>query len=171
MHLKGLAYLEMSAVEESIQTAEELKASILESPNQRLMHHYHHLRGMIELEQQNLDQAVENFEKALSLQTRDPNDKRADYIQSLARAHAASGNIEKAQEEYEKITSSLVYRYSYGDFYARSFYELGKIYEKKGWKGKAIEHCEKFLDIWKDANLGFPEVEDARKSLAGLKSQ
>jgi len=48
---------------------------------------------------------------------------------------------------------------------------LGKICEQKGWEGKAIENYEKFLDLWKDADLGIPEVEDAKKRLAGLKSQ
>jgi len=48
---------------------------------------------------------------------------------------------------------------------------LGKIYEEKGWKGKAIEHYEKFLDLWKDVDSDIPEVEDARKRVAGLKSQ
>lgn len=40
----------------------------------------------------------------------------------------------------------------------------------KNWKGKAIEHFEKSLDLWKDADPGAPEVEDARERLAGLKS-
>ncbi|NIM91618.1 MAG: hypothetical protein GTO17_11805 [Candidatus Aminicenantes bacterium] len=46
-------------------------------------------------------------------------------------------------------------------------------------EGKAIEHYEKFLNLWKDADpgipLGIPEVrtliEDAKKRLAGLKSK
>ncbi len=46
---------------------------------------------------------------------------------------------------------------------------MGKIYEQKGWKAKAVEHYEKFLDLWKNAEPGIAEVEDARKRLAGLK--
>jgi tetratricopeptide (TPR) repeat protein len=170
LRLKGLAYLRMGSIEESIKTSEELRASLLDSPNPKLMHYYHHLRGMIDLKQENFPEAIENLEKALSLQTGNPNDKRADYIESLAKAYAASADIDKAQAEFEKITSTIVNRYSYGDIYARSFYELGKIYEQKDWKGKAIEQYEKFLDLWKNADPGLPEVEDARKRLEELKN-
>ena len=55
------------------------------------------------------------------------------------------------------------------DIYAKSFYMLGKIYEQQDDEVKAIEHYEKFLDLWKDADPGIPEVEDPRKRLAGLK--
>jgi hypothetical protein len=48
---------------------------------------------------------------------------------------------------------------------------LGKIYEQKGWQGKAIEQYEKFLDLRKDADPEIAEVEDARERLAELKSQ
>jgi predicted hydrocarbon binding protein len=75
----------------------------------------------------------------------------------------------RAAEEYEKIISLTTGRLYYGDIYAKSFYMLGKIYEQKDFQGKAIEHYEKFLDLWKDADPGIAEVEDARERLAGMK--
>jgi len=37
----------------------------------------------------------------------------------------------------------------------------------KGYNAKATERYEKFLNLWKDAELDIPE--DARKRVAGLK--
>jgi hypothetical protein len=48
---------------------------------------------------------------------------------------------------------------------------LAKLYEKKNWEGKAIEHYERFLELWKDADEGLPKLEDAKKRLANLKSE
>ena len=42
---------------------------------------------------------------------------------------------------------------------------------QKSNRAKAIEHYEKFLDLWKDADPGIAEVEDAKKKLAELKGQ
>jgi tetratricopeptide (TPR) repeat protein len=81
------------------------------------------------------------------------------------------GDLDKAQEEYEKITSLSRGRLFFGDIYAKSFYMLGKIHEEQGNTAKAIENYEKFLTLWKDADPGIVEVEDARKRVAGLKSE
>lgn len=40
---------------------------------------------------------------------------------------------------------------------------------QKDKKGKAIEHYQKFLGLWKDADPGIAEVEDARNGLAGIR--
>ena len=76
------------------------------------------------------------------------------------------GDVDNALKNYEKITLLTYSRYDWGDLYARSFYNLGKIYEQKGLKSKAAENYEKFISLWKDCEPRFrPLVEDARKRL------
>jgi tetratricopeptide (TPR) repeat protein len=90
-------------------------------------------------------------------------------ISPLALAYYRSGQLERSKEQYDRITSLTYGRLYNGDIYAKSFYMLGKIHEQLGDTAKAIEHYEKFLDLWKDADPGIAEVEDAKKRLAGLK--
>ena len=96
-------------------------------------------------------------------------DEQALYFEPLAFAYYKSGDLDKARSEYEKILALTTGRLRYGDIYARSFYMLGRIAEQKGERAAARERYQKFLDLWKDADPGRPEVEDARKKLAGLK--
>ncbi len=42
---------------------------------------------------------------------------------------------------------------------------LGLIDEIQGDKARARENCRTFLELWKDADPGLPEVEDAKKRL------
>jgi tetratricopeptide (TPR) repeat protein len=137
------------------------------------MRYYYHLQGKIELKRENYSGAIELFKKAMSLLSFQsyPSQGQALFIDSLALAYYKAGDIDNAQEEYEKITALTTGRLHYGDIYAKSFYMLGKIYEQQGDKAKAIEHYERFLDLWKDADPGIAEIEDAKKRLAGLKSQ
>lgn len=43
----------------------------------------------------------------------------------------------------------------HGDIYVKSFYMLGKIYEQQDNTALAIEHYQKFLDLWEDADPGY----------------
>ncbi|MFX0199449.1 MAG: tol-pal system YbgF family protein [Candidatus Hodarchaeota archaeon] len=89
----------------------------------------------------------------------------------MPRAYEEMGDIDNAIAEYERLTTFDPESMDRRLIHPRYHYKLAKLYEQKAWQGKAIEHYEKFLDLWKDADPGIAEVEDARKRLAGLRGK
>jgi len=158
---------------EAEDVAKTLKATVDGWLNDKLMRYYFLLQGAIEQAKGNLPDAIRYLEKAEELEHFEWNigvDFQALFFDSLASAYERSGDTEKALEEYEKITRLTSGRYHYGDIYAKSFYRLGKVFEKLEQNAKASQNYQKFLDLWKNADPGLPEVEDATKRLAALKS-
>jgi tetratricopeptide (TPR) repeat protein len=86
----------------------------------------------------------------------------------LARAYRQNGEIEKAIAEYERLIVFDPQREERYLIHPKYYYRLAELYEQKGLKKKAIEHYEIFLNLWKDADPGIAEVEDAKKRLASL---
>jgi tetratricopeptide (TPR) repeat protein len=145
LYLKGKAYLGKKSIPDAEKTAGELKEFIQVNLFKKLIRLHHHLMGV---------DGRREF--------------RALFINSLAEAHYQAGDLEKALEEYKKISSLTFPRIWDGDIYAKSFYMMGKIYESTGKKVQAREAYSRFLELWKDADPGFPEVLDARKRLEAL---
>jgi serine/threonine protein kinase/Tfp pilus assembly protein PilF len=87
----------------------------------------------------------------------------------LARAYAANGEVDKAITAYEDLITFDPQKKARYLIHPLYHYRLAKLYQEKGWAGKAIEQYEKFLDIWKDADPDHPELEDARNRIAALK--
>jgi tetratricopeptide (TPR) repeat protein len=157
---KGLVYAGMNSIERAQKTADELKEMIEKGIYKKVIRLYHHLQGSIELEKKNYPLAIEYLRKAVSSLPAE-SIGNAIYYDSLALAFFKSGDLENAHKAYETVVSLTLGRWLDGDIYAKSFYHLGLIDEK----------LRKFLDLWKDADPGLPEVEDAQKRLAGLKDK
>lgn len=110
--------------------------------------------GRIDLEAGNVSRAVERSYAALSLLPHQAADHyiplgedHALFYEPLARAYFGSGDLEKARETYEKIKSLTSGRIHFGDIYAKSFYMLGRIFEKQGKKAEASASCQRFHDL------------------------
>ncbi len=92
------------------------------------------------------------------------------FMDLLARVYAKKGDVGKAIVEYERLFKpdvSADVTYLVHPLY---HYRLGFLYERSGEVAKAKAQFERFLDLWRDADPGLPEVEDARKKLAGLQN-
>ncbi|MGD8538639.1 MAG: protein kinase [Candidatus Aminicenantes bacterium] len=169
LRVKGMIFVAMNSDAEAKQFAAQLKEMIDSGINKKSIKFYYHLVGEIERTSGNYSAAIENFKMAISLEGYGPLAKRLDFANSLALAYYEAGDLESARDLYEKITGFTIDRLRNGDIYAKSFYMLGKIYEELNDTAKAIDSYEKFLDLWKDADPGIAELEDAQKKLKELK--
>ena len=167
---QGLAHLEMKSISRAQDVAGRLKTAIDPAPDKKLFWYYHYLTGMIELEKKNHSKAIELFKLGLPLIAANSGNHLL-FADALGTAFYQLGNLNSARQEYEKIVSLGIGRLDYGVIYSRGYYRLGKISEHQGKKAEAAEHYRKFLSLWKDADPGLPEVEDARKLLAVLSNE
>ncbi|MGA2587479.1 MAG: protein kinase [Candidatus Aminicenantales bacterium] len=170
MFVRSWFLAEMRSIPEALKTAEELKKLYEGDLNKKLIRNYYEVMSKIELERNDYAKAIRYGEDCLALYSYGELTWPVYIYDFLGQAHYRKGDMEKARDVYEKIPTLTTGRLDFGDIYARSFYWLGKIYERLGNKTKALENYRKFLDLWKGADPGLPEVEDARARLAGLKT-
>lgn len=166
---RSLIYLEMNRLEEAQETATRLKKMIDQVPNKNSANIHHYLTGMIELEKKNPQKAIQWIQKALSLISA-ANSGNMLYTHSLGKAYYLAGDLEKAAQEFEKAVALTTGKLNYGDVYVRSYFMLGQVYQKMGKPDKAVNNYEKFLELWKDADPGLPEIQQARAQLQKLQS-
>ena len=89
---------------------------------------------------------------------------------TLARAYLKKGEIDGAIAVYEKKITFDPQSKERRLIHPKYHFLLGKLYEEKGEKAKAIEQYEVFLEFWKDADPDMPELGEAKKRLSSLQS-
>ena len=129
------------------------------------------VEGKIALSKKNIPEAIRKLEigwqETCNEDLTYPN-QHAYMLDALADAYQQGGRLDKAAETYGRIQELLQGRWFWEAIYARSSYKLGKLYEQMGKNAEAHENYRKFLELWKDADPGLPEVKDAKRGLAGL---
>lgn len=174
-HLRGLGQLAMGDPASARRTAEELKAQAARDGDPSAIGPSLHLVGTIDMSAGNIGQAVGSLEQAASMLPAQNQDdlvgfkeslRRTIYLASLAEAHYRSGDLARARNVYATLTALTLGRHHWGDLYVKAFYWLGRISEDEGKRDEASALYRKFLDLWKDADSGSPEIEDVRKRLA-----
>ena len=167
---RGIALLGLKATAEAQRTANELKALVEKSMNKKSIRVYRDLQARIDLVKGDYAGAVENAKAAVdSLQPQSYASTLDGFLYgTLAKAYEASDDLENAGKTYKGLQRLTLGRFASGNIYALSFYRLGMIADKQGDKAAARANYEKFLELWKDADPGLPEVGDAKKRLAAL---
>ncbi len=168
---------------EAEEMAKLLKKDI-EDKGQTAMSAYWLSLGAVEQAKGNNQKSISNLEKAVN----NPSDSpilsifigssrswslppfQARFL--FAKACLESNRLDEAVSELEKALS--IYnsgRAAVSISAVKAYYLLGLAYEKSGWNKKAIEKYEEFLDIWKNADPGMPEVEDAKERVKKLRAE
>jgi serine/threonine protein kinase/Tfp pilus assembly protein PilF len=149
----------------------------IETDEERIAYYYAYLNGEISLAEGKPQAAIFILEKRSVFSY--PSYEYASQLIShnfpflkdvLARAYEQNGEIDKAIAEYERLTKFNPKSQERFLIHPKYYYRLARLYEQKGLKAKAVANYQRFLDLWKNADPGLPEVEDAKKRLAGLKS-
>jgi len=189
-YLTELAALQMKGTIEALagnlETAKDTAARLRESGQRSGLEKAHEravrcLNGLIASAEGRHEHAAEEFEAAVALMPRDIPylDDQPLLIGIVASMHDVilfyaaqqyekKGDTAAALDHYLKLLGLHGGRLQHPDLFALSHHALGRIRQSRGDLAGARESYNKFLELWKNADPGIPEVEEAKARLAAL---
>ncbi len=176
--LLAWAYLKNGQSKMAYTAMENLKKDIGGSPLGAQRCDY--LLGLLAYEEESFDVALQHFKKVM--QRWYPNHApQLPYAVSLLK----TGHISEAINELQRVSQWSPFAHSllssaflvtckpWSGYWpvaaVKAHYWLGVAYEQQGNKEEATKEYKRFLDIWKNADPGIPEIIDARERLERLK--
>jgi tetratricopeptide (TPR) repeat protein len=146
----------------------ESRAKML--PSNREARRVHWARGEIALLQNDASTAVTELMKAQKMlplhgPTIGPPSSHGDLWFAAALACIKAGRDGDAAQLLERLQTGHERQFAM-EAYARSFFLLGQIYERRGDSARAREQYARFLDLWRDGDLEREWVAEAQKKLS-----
>lgn len=176
LYLRGVLQARAGNFQEAERSAEELRRAVESGLAKKRFRYSEALLGVISLQKKDLVSAQDHLQKAISLTSVEDgywHNPQTEFLDYLAQSYIQAGRWAEAKTAYEDVLShklrSLLWGWSPGaSVFSRSYYKLGIVLERLGDKDGAVKNYRKFLDLWKDADPGLPEAEDAKKRLGAL---
>jgi len=173
----GLTYVLMKKYKDARAEADFI-AEIANIPKEKNLS-YLYLIGWISLEQRNWQAALENFEKALKVRRAISKEKKKwfdvtieNISNAIAETYLRQEKLNEAIKEYRTMTDLPTGWLSFDKpTWAMRHYKMATAYEKMNDPASAKREYEIFLQLWKDADPDIPEIVDAKKRLAVLRTQ
>jgi tetratricopeptide (TPR) repeat protein len=181
LQLKGSIEVSRGDIEAAKATEKELSEKSRSGFEKRCLRAACYLRGLIATSEDHGEEAAREFANALESSYGNlPYLEDGNYLLSVpagtcalivdAAAHSREkmGDLSGALGLYLKLIGLHGGRLQHPDLYALAHYSVGRIRQTQGDVEGAKKAYTKFLALWKDADPGLPEVEEAKARLAAL---
>ena len=163
-------YARIGNVEECRRIAEQIEADARKKNLVFRWSRTYQCQGLVKAGEGRTEEGRQLLERSIQSESGWPGSDFFLTRRELAKCCIELGIIDRAVEllESTKNCYALSRRWYLLDDVEAHYY-LGRAYEASGWKTKAIDSYEEFLEIWKNADKGVKSVEDARERLSTLK--
>jgi tetratricopeptide (TPR) repeat protein len=126
---------------------------------------YYGVRSQVEFYRERYDLALEYANRAVG-----PHLNWRERV-GLGRIHLGASRLRDAVQMFEQALDTYDDSRWWNCFESvLLYYYAGQAYERSGRTEEAVAHYERFLHIWRDADIDLPELVDAKKRLAALQT-